>query len=144
MGAAGMAGPALASKVAAGRLWDFITARRYLYQGTLRSRGGRSLGPHSLPFPPPINTCPHTRLQAQYGAEVAAQADLFTGENGTRAAAALKLRVVEHNLLVVGRYYKRISITRLAQLLDLTPDEVGGVWAALGCACVGEGRWVLL
>jgi len=38
--------------------------------------------------------------------------------------ADLKLRVIEHNVLVVSKYYTRITTTRLAELLDLKPEEV--------------------
>jgi hypothetical protein len=37
---------------------------------------------------------------------------------------ALKQRVNEHNVLVVAKYYSRISTARLAELLDLTLDKV--------------------
>jgi 26S proteasome regulatory subunit N5 len=36
----------------------------------------------------------------------------------------LKLRVNEHNVMVVSRYYTRISTHRLAELLDLSPEQV--------------------
>lgn len=32
-------------------------------------------------------------------------------------------RVVEHNLRVMAKYYTRIKISRIAQLLDLSPAE---------------------
>ena len=35
----------------------------------------------------------------------------------------LQSRVIEHNLFVVAKYYKRISLTRLSELLCLTVDE---------------------
>ena len=34
-----------------------------------------------------------------------------------------RLRVTEHNVLVVCKYYSRIRLARLAQLLDLPPAE---------------------
>jgi len=37
---------------------------------------------------------------------------------------ALRLRVVEHNLLVVGKYYRRVTLSRLAELIAL---DVAGV-----------------
>lgn len=52
------------------------------------------------------------------------QADVFAGEYGAKRLADLKLRVIEHNVLVVSKYYTRISTARLAELLDLTPLEV--------------------
>jgi 26S proteasome regulatory subunit N5 len=64
-------------------------------------------------------------FEAQFGPEVAAEADIFAGEYGEKRQADLKLRVTEHNLLTVARYYTRITTTRLAELLDLTPDLVG-------------------
>ena len=33
------------------------------------------------------------------------------------------MRVTEHNILVVCKYYSRIRLARLAQLLDLPPAE---------------------
>lgn len=36
----------------------------------------------------------------------------------------LRLRVTEHSVMVVAQYYTRISIKRLAELLDLPPAEV--------------------
>lgn len=35
----------------------------------------------------------------------------------------LRKRVIEHNVRVVAKYYTRIQIERLTQLLDLTEDE---------------------
>ncbi|KAF8068421.1 RPN5A [Scenedesmus sp. PABB004] len=62
-------------------------------------------------------------FEASYGAEVAAEVDVFGGEAGARRLADLKLRVVEHNVLTVAKYYTRITTRRLAELLDLTPDQ---------------------
>lgn len=64
-------------------------------------------------------------FEATYGGEMAAEADVFGGEHGARHLEALKLRLIEHNVLVIARYYTRISTARLAELLDLTPDQVG-------------------
>ena len=36
-----------------------------------------------------------------------------------------RLRVVEHNILVVSQYYSRITMQRLSQLLCLNAEEVG-------------------
>lgn len=35
----------------------------------------------------------------------------------------LRKRVIEHNVRVVAKYYTRIQVPRLTQLLDLTEDE---------------------
>jgi hypothetical protein len=52
--------------------------------------------------------------------------------------ADLQLRVVEHNVMVVARYYTRISFQRLSQLLDLSPEEVSGGRAGAGAS----GSWL--
>uniref|UniRef100_A0A6V7QZD8 PCI domain-containing protein n=1 Tax=Ananas comosus var. bracteatus TaxID=296719 RepID=A0A6V7QZD8_ANACO len=39
------------------------------------------------------------------------------------AAEDLKLRIIEHNILVVSRYYSRITLKRLADLLCLSLEE---------------------
>lgn len=65
-----------------------------------------------------------TFLQQQ-SAEMDAMPQIFA--KGTRvgdaARQALQKRVAEHNVLVVARYYTRIALPRLAQLLDLPLDE---------------------
>mmetsp|Transcript_22191 Transcript_22191/g.37947 ORF Transcript_22191/g.37947 Transcript_22191/m.37947 type:complete len:483 (-) Transcript_22191:265-1713(-) len=54
-----------------------------------------------------------------YQAEIAAQPDVFSDP---KRLEDLKLRVNEHNVMVVARYYTRISTDRLAELLDLSAD----------------------
>ncbi|KAF7281513.1 hypothetical protein GWI33_004593 [Rhynchophorus ferrugineus] len=44
-------------------------------------------------------------------------------EQANKRWGDLKSRVVEHNIRVMAKYYTRIKITRMAQLLDLSPDE---------------------
>ncbi len=41
----------------------------------------------------------------------------------TVAVSAYRLRVTEHNILVIAKYYSRIATSRLATLLDLSPAE---------------------
>jgi 26S proteasome regulatory subunit N5 len=64
-------------------------------------------------------------FSAQQAAEMDAMPAVFG--KGTRvgdaARKALQQRVVEHNVLVVARYYTRITLARLAQLLDLPAEE---------------------
>ena len=64
-------------------------------------------------------------FEKKYEAEVGGEADIFGGEAGERRRADLRLRVTEHNILVIAKYYGRIQLPRLAQLLDLSPAEVG-------------------
>lgn len=79
-------------------------------------------------------------FEAQFGAEMAAQPEVFGGELGPKHLEDLKLRVVEHNVLVLSKYYTRITTKRLAQLLDLTPEKVGLVGEARGWR-VGSRGW---
>lgn len=66
-------------------------------------------------------------FEATYEAEMKAQPDVFgaAAEGGAKRRADLQLRVVEHNVLTVAKYYTRISMARLAELLDLPQDKVG-------------------
>ena len=65
-----------------------------------------------------------SQLKAQYEGEMAANTQLFGGEAGAKRADDFRLRVVEHNVLVIAKYYARVTTARLAELLDLTPEEV--------------------
>ncbi|GJP36110.1 hypothetical protein CLOM_g20635 [Closterium sp. NIES-68] len=61
------------------------------------------------------------QLQADYGAEMEEEkATVFHKES---ALEDLRLRVIQHNILVVSKYYVRITTARLAQLLSLTAEE---------------------
>jgi len=64
-----------------------------------------------------------TTLQERYASEIASETEIFGGEKGAKRVEDLKLRVIEHNMLVVSSYYSRVSIARLSELLCLTPDE---------------------
>ncbi|XP_066140222.1 26S proteasome non-ATPase regulatory subunit 12 [Euwallacea fornicatus] len=49
---------------------------------------------------------------------------VFSGdEQAAKRWIDLKSRVVEHNIRVMAKYYTRIKISRIAQLLDLSPAE---------------------
>lgn len=50
--------------------------------------------------------------------------DVFSGsENAQQRWKDLRSRVVEHNIRVMAKYYTRIQIQRMAELLDLTVGE---------------------
>lgn len=52
------------------------------------------------------------------------QTDVFTGtEKAEQRWKDLRSRVVEHNIRVMAKYYTRIQIQRMAELLDLTVNE---------------------
>lgn len=62
-------------------------------------------------------------LQTEWAAELDSQKEVFGGEAGAVAREDLRLRVVEHNIYMLSEYYSRISLPRLAQMLDLGEDE---------------------
>mmetsp|Transcript_23505 Transcript_23505/g.51377 ORF Transcript_23505/g.51377 Transcript_23505/m.51377 type:complete len:487 (-) Transcript_23505:546-2006(-) len=58
-------------------------------------------------------------LKVNYQAEFT---EIFSGEDAANMAQRLtdlQQRVVEHNILVICKYYKRITLVRLSELLDL-------------------------
>ncbi|OAY78643.1 26S proteasome non-ATPase regulatory subunit 12 homolog A-like [Ananas comosus] len=64
-----------------------------------------------------------TSLWETYKDEFENEKNLLGGSLGTKAAEDLKLRIIEHNILVVSRYYSRITLKRLADLLCLSLEE---------------------
>eukprot|EP00891_Asterochloris_glomerata_P006770 jgi/Astpho2/6770/e_gw1.00103.16.1_t len=60
--------------------------------------------------------------KAQQG-ELSSQTEVFGGEQGQHRLKDFKLRVVEHNILVISQYYSRITMQRLSQLLCLNAEE---------------------
>nr|DAD22863.1 TPA_asm: hypothetical protein HUJ06_024326 [Nelumbo nucifera] len=45
---------------------------------------------------------------------------MLGGHLGEKVAEDLKQRIIEYNMLVVSKYYSRITLKRLAELLSLT------------------------
>lgn len=66
---------------------------------------------------------PWPELEAALEPALAGEGELFGGERGATRRADLALRVTEHNVHVVSRYYARVSLARLAQLLCSSVDE---------------------
>lgn len=62
-------------------------------------------------------------LAEAFASEMAAETELFGGEKGETRREDLRRRVIEHNLLVVGAYYKRVTLARLGELLCLDAAE---------------------
>jgi hypothetical protein len=58
-------------------------------------------------------------LKENYEAELAEVVEIFGGEVATQRLAHLQQRVVEHNILVIRKYYRRVTLVRLGELLDL-------------------------
>merc|ERR1712071_594616 len=55
----------------------------------------------------------------------AALTDVFTigSEEGEKRWKALKTRVVEYNIRIMAKYYTRVTLQRMAVLLDLSPED---------------------
>ncbi|PNW73457.1 hypothetical protein CHLRE_14g632775v5 [Chlamydomonas reinhardtii] len=65
-----------------------------------------------------------TAFEAAYGPEVAAEAGPGGVFADSKRSEDLKLRVVEHNVLVAAKYYSRLRTARLAAILSLTPEQM--------------------
>ena len=63
-------------------------------------------------------------MEEEYSTEISSMEDIFGGEAGAKRKKDLHLRVTEHNILVISKYYSQMQISRLATLLDLSEEEV--------------------
>ncbi len=73
-------------------------------------------------------TTTHSNQQKEEETNVASTMKVDVSAGGGDGKSTTKLddlqsRVIEHNLFVVAKYYKRISLSRLSELLCLTVDE---------------------
>ncbi|XP_073059123.1 26S proteasome non-ATPase regulatory subunit 12 homolog A-like [Primulina eburnea] len=64
-----------------------------------------------------------TSLWNTFKDEFENEKNMLGGNLGEKAAEDLKLRVIEHNILVVAKYYSRITLKRLSDLLCLNIQE---------------------
>ncbi|KAK3030869.1 hypothetical protein RJ639_037326 [Escallonia herrerae] len=64
-----------------------------------------------------------TALWSTFKDEFENEKNMLGGSLGDKAAEDLRQRVIEHNILVVSKYYARITLARLAELLCLTFQE---------------------
>ncbi|KAI4345146.1 hypothetical protein L6164_012300 [Bauhinia variegata] len=64
-----------------------------------------------------------TSLWETYKDEFENEKNLLGGSLVDKAAEDLRERIIEHNILVVSRYYSRITLKRLAELLCLSVEE---------------------
>ncbi|KAF9681992.1 hypothetical protein SADUNF_Sadunf05G0060900 [Salix dunnii] len=55
--------------------------------------------------------------------EFESEKNLLGGSLGDKAAEDLRQRIIEHNILVVSKYYSRITVKRVAELLCLSIQE---------------------
>ncbi|ONK67909.1 uncharacterized protein A4U43_C05F5060 [Asparagus officinalis] len=64
-----------------------------------------------------------TRLWEMFKDEFENEANMLGGALGAKAAEDLRQRIIEHNILVVSKYYSRLTLKRIADLLCLTLQE---------------------
>ncbi|KAF6166157.1 hypothetical protein GIB67_023867 [Kingdonia uniflora] len=64
-----------------------------------------------------------TGLWETYRGEFESEKTMLGSSFGDKAADDLKQRVIEHNILVVSKYYSRITLKRIAELLCLSLQE---------------------
>ncbi|KAB1210351.1 hypothetical protein CJ030_MR6G024142 [Morella rubra] len=64
-----------------------------------------------------------TSLWNTYQEEFENEKSMLGGHLGDKAAEDLRQRIIEHNILVVSKYYSRITLKRLAELLCLSIQE---------------------
>lgn len=64
-----------------------------------------------------------TNLWETYKDEFVKEEDMLGGSLGDKAAEDLKQRIIEHNILIVSKYYSKITVKRLAELLCLSLQE---------------------
>uniref|UniRef100_A0A8I6A4T8 26S proteasome non-ATPase regulatory subunit 12 n=1 Tax=Rattus norvegicus TaxID=10116 RepID=A0A8I6A4T8_RAT len=63
-------------------------------------------------------------VELRKGSSETPATDVFSStEEGEKRWKDLKNRVVEHNIRIMAKYYTRITMKRMAQLLDLSVDE---------------------
>ncbi|KAF5480700.1 hypothetical protein F2P56_001429 [Juglans regia] len=64
-----------------------------------------------------------TSLWDTYKNDFENEKSMLGGDLGDKAAEDLRQRIIEHNILVVSKYYSRISLKRLSELLCLSIQE---------------------
>jgi len=67
--------------------------------------------------------CAHYETELRVTSASCARIFSAQSEPGVKRWADLKLRLVEHNIRVMAKYYTRIHISRMSVLLDLTETE---------------------
>lgn len=70
-------------------------------------------------------------IETLYGPILRATPIFAPGKEGDFRWEELHKRVVEHNIRVISKYYTKIRMARLAQLLDLTPEQSESSLASL-------------
>jgi 26S proteasome regulatory subunit N5 len=73
-------------------------------------------------------------LAEAFASEMASETEIFGGEKGDTRKEDLRQRVIEHNLLVVGAYYKNVTLVRLGELLCLDSVETEKRLSDLVCS----------
>jgi 26S proteasome regulatory subunit N5 len=73
----------------------------------------------------------YERILRQGSPQSPATAALGADPAGQKRWSDLKSRVVEHNIRIMSKYYSRVTLRRMSQLLDLTPQETEDTLSSL-------------
>jgi len=66
---------------------------------------------------------PWAAFEQGYAQEIQSEVDIFGGPFKEERLKDLRLRITEHNILVVAKYYTKVTVQRLAELLNLPVNE---------------------
>nr|CAD7429524.1 unnamed protein product [Timema monikensis] len=77
--------------------------------------------------------CEVYELHLKQGSDQLKATDVFSAssEQGRKRWQDLRSRVVEHNIRIMAKYYTKISVKRMSELLDLSPEETEEILSQL-------------
>jgi 26S proteasome regulatory subunit N5 len=62
-------------------------------------------------------------ISQEFADEIESQRDIFGAQEEDGCRQAWRLRVIEHNIYTISKFYSKISLNRLADILELSQDE---------------------
>lgn len=62
-------------------------------------------------------------ISQEFADEIASQRDIFGTQDSDVCRQAWRLRVIEHNIYTISKFYSKITLSRLAQILELQEEE---------------------
>lgn len=62
-------------------------------------------------------------VSQEFADEIESQGDIFGTKDDNACRQAWRLRVIEHNIYTISKFYSKITLNRLAQILELSQDE---------------------
>lgn len=62
-------------------------------------------------------------ISQEFADEIASQRDIFGTQDSDVCRQVWRLRVIEHNIYTISKFYSKITLSRLAQILELQEEE---------------------